>query len=567
MSESWRRLVGVTALCLVAGFGVIFVYSMIEYSGQPVLAYFKWDWIFANTWAELLRLAPVAQAWAALLTFSWLVPAGSPHAAVRGSSVDRFGSALVALLGMGLVFAVVFLVWHPAAVATRSGAVFASSVAENLKHSADDAEADQDFARAVTYLQQYQIVTRHEDASVRTVLRELTGRARSEALHAEAIQGAQDSPIPGGAEAPDMVDRAEAALQQDDYSTAHYMATVAQILDPTNDEAARIAAESLRHLEEDLPTQEEEAEATYFRDLLAAKNAIGRGDYVDAYYRLSRLHDERPADRDVQRYLALAADRATSLSLFLDDAQTALVTAESQDVLFVNRMTDDYTELVYLGRVAQLDGVVYVQRVEVYRVDFQGTVERYVTSDYGKVDNGRLVLRVLDRENSELSTEPRYLVGTPDGPGGFIEITPTANELLVLAAAAREPEAVPVSDLFSAIRLMENHRMAAQPLRMELVMRLVAPFNYILMGLFAIGVGWRYRSRYLSQPIVLTLLIVPLLPLLIAPLFGALQYGQRVILATFMLWTGQTGAILLAVGIQAILLALGLAYVALSTRE
>ena len=75
MADFWRRLFGTTIVCLLAGFVAILIYSMIVFPSETVLSEFQWDWIMANTWAELLRLVPVVQAWAALLTFGWLVPA------------------------------------------------------------------------------------------------------------------------------------------------------------------------------------------------------------------------------------------------------------------------------------------------------------------------------------------------------------------------------------------------------------------------------------------------------------------------------------------------------------
>jgi hypothetical protein len=338
-------------------------------------------------------------------------------------------------------------------------------------------------------------------------------------------------------------------------------------LEPDSDDAARITAEALRHIENTAPTDDEGAVTQFFRDLLSAKHAISRGDYVSAYYQLVTLRQQSPTDLDVQRYLALAADQAGGLALFRDEAESAMGLSDRQDLLFVNERTPAYTESVYFRAVTRYAGVVYVQNVEVLRIDPDGAILRHVTSMYGKVSNNHLILRVLDRDDPQLSQEPEYLVGDPEELDGVIEITPSANDLMVLAAVARDVRSASIGDLLAASGLMEQHGLPSEPLELELILRLIAPFTYVLLGLFALGVGWRYRTRYLHQPILPTIVLVPLLPVLLVPVFAALQYGQQVIAATTLLWTGQTGSIILALSLQAVLLMLGLGYVALSTRE
>jgi lipopolysaccharide export LptBFGC system permease protein LptF len=566
MADSWKRLLWTTLICLATAFGVLLVYSMITYSTELVIELLKWDWIFANTWAELLALAPVAQAWAALLVFGWLVPAGGVAGAGGKSSVERFASSLMTLLALALLFAVLYLVLHPIAARKRSDCVFTTQVAENLLADANEAESSQDYEQAVTSLTQYNLITRNRDEDARNRLRELRDKARPEAVRAAVDLGIEPS-LPTGADASDLLDRAVAALAEDDYSTAHYMATLARALEPGNGEAARVAAESLRHIEASGPTDSEDAQTAFFRDLLAAKDAIGRGDYIDAYYDLLRLQELQPRNLDVQRYLAIAADRAADVAVFQDEVTTALASSSSQDLLFVNERTSEYTELIYIGTLISYQGVVYARRVEVMRFNPAGQVVRYLTSDYGKLENDHLILRVVDRTNRAIPTEPRYLVGAPPRLDGFIEITPTANDLLVLVAASRDPQAASVADLTRAIGLFEEHGLLTEPLRIELYMRLATPFTYVLMGLFAMGFGWRYRTRYLDQPVVATALAVPLVLLLLVPAYSALYYMQRVLLSTFLLAAGAGSAIPLGIGLEAVLLVLGVGYLALSTRE
>jgi len=568
MADFWRRLLAATLVCFIVGFVAILVYSMIVFSGKTVLDVFKWDWILANTWVELLRLAPVAQAWAALLTFGWLVPARSLSAATgRHSSLDRFGSSLITLLSLALVYAIVFLVWSPAAVRARESTEFATTMAEHLGDLASRAEEDQDYGSAVSYLRQYDTITNHEDPEIGERILNLRVRAVTDAVRASAEDEQGPSFLPEAATVTDLLSRATAALEEHDYSTAHYMATLARALEPDSNEAARISAEALRHIETSQRTTEEGEDTQFFRDLLAAKHAITRGDYVTAYYGLVELRRQRPMDLDVQRYLALAVDQAGGLSLFLDDAETAIGMAEKQDLLFVNERNAEYTELIYFGAVTRYTGVVYVQRVEVLRLDPQGSVISHVTSMYGKIDNNHLILRVLDRDNPQLSQEPEYLAGPPLELDGVIEIDTTANDLMVLTAVARDVRSASIGDLFGASSLVAEHGLPSEPLQLELVLRLMAPFTYILFGLLAMGLGWRYRTRYLHHPALPTIILVPLLPVLLVPVFASLQYSQRVVAATFLLWTGQTGSIALGLAFQAVLLVLGLGYVALSTRE
>lgn len=565
MGETWKKLLVSSLICHAVVFGVLLVVSIFSFSTKTVLAEFQWSWITARTWAEYLRLAPVAQGWATLLVFGWIVPMGS--VGTTGSSFDRFGGSIAVLLVLTTGFAVAFLVGYPAAASRVESLEFTTTLATRLRQEADEARDEQNYTRSLDLLNQYMVLVGESEA-VEDLLIEVRDHARADEVRVASRTESERFQVPQSATAEELLSRASAAFQQEDYSTAHYMATLAQAVEPANEEAARLAAQALQRLEALAPDDLESEEARLFRRKQEAKAALTQRDYVEAYYSFAALAEEHPRDVDVRRYLETAEEQVTSLAVFRDEVESALALPGAPDVAFVNRSTGEAVELVAIGKLVRTASGVYGQNIELLETAPDGRPIRHIASDYGKLSDGHFIMDVIDRGSEALRVRATVYAGSPDAATeGLIEIAPSARELWLLALVSRNPSTANITALSQTITALDSYGLLSEPVQLEFMMRLATPFTFLVVSLFLMGFGWRYRSRYLHLPPFPTLVLIPAAPFFILPIYLVLQFAQRILLSTILLATSVIGSVVLLIVLQAFLLLLALSYVALGSRE
>ncbi len=570
MADSWRKLIVSSIVCYAVAFGLILLSAVLSFSLEDILAEFHWDWVFAQTWSEFLALAPVAQAWAVVIAFSLVIPMQS--SGLTGTSFERFGSSIIVLLVITLAFSVAYGIAHPQAVSNRANLEFSSAFARSRWDSAEAAIEAQNYERALRDLSQYVTIV-GESNEAQELMRSVRRQVQLEAarqLEDEAGEArTADSPErDAAAGAWELTDRARAAHTAEDYSTAHYLATLALSLDENNEEAARLATEALQRLAASAPDDEESAQATLFRSILDAKENLDRDKVIDAYYQLKELQEQYPTDIDVARYLALATERVADLTLFMDDVQRALEMPGTAEFAFINASDESTREVVSIGKLVCTSSGLYAQNIEVMRFTLDGLLEYHLSSDYGKLVDGFLVLTVLDPENPDAIVRPT--VHHPIGGGEtehLPEISPSADELWLLAIASADPAGASITDLVRTARSLPVYGLVTEPIEAEMLFRMSMPFTFLILNILVLGFSWRYRSRYLARPPIGTFIVVPSAPIVLLPGYLLLQFAHRILFSALLLWTSLTIAIVLLVVVEGVLLAVALMYLALSVRE
>lgn len=564
MSDVWKKLLASSIICHVVGFLALFLVSIFSFSLETVLSLFFWDWVFANTWAEFLRFAAVSQGWAALLTYAWAIPMSRTETGPVSFTV--FTSSIGLVLALGIVFAVGFLVWQPQMVSRVAEIEYTSTLAESLLDAADQAEIDQDFQSAELDLSQYLMLV-GDDPERQSQL----NRVRNQIDLEREVGSDEDggfAGVPAGATANSLIDRAEAARDREDFSTTHYMATLALSLDNDNETAARLAAESLSRLESVAADLQEGAELDLFRNKQTAKRLLTEGRPIEAYYLLVSLEESYPRDTDVERYLEIARDGVQQQAVFRDEVEQALVRPGVLDVVFVNRADEQRTELVAIGKLVQTPTGIYAQRVEAIEFNAADRVTYRVESDYAKLVEGHFVFTIVDRGPQQRIVEPVVAVGraTRRNPG-LLQLSPEPSELALIAELSREPRSATLTALFSGTELLEEYGILATPLQTELLRRLVAPVTFVALTIFCMGFGWRFRSKYINMPPIPTLVVVPAVALVLLPVYEIVLYLQRVLFSSVLLSSGFVLSLAIVIAVQALVLLMVLFYTGLAARR
>jgi len=473
MSNAWRKLFAASIICYLIEFAVILLTSIFSFSLEVTVAEFQIPWIMARTWSDFLALAPVAQAWAVVITFSLIVPVQS--GGFTRTAFERFGSTLVLLIVFTLGFLLAYGIAYP---------------------------------------------------------------------------------------------RAVAAYDAEDYSTAHYMATLALALNPDSEEAARVSADSLRRLAESAPDAEETEEAGFFRQKQAAMEELTRGEVIQAYYDFRELAETHRGDPDVARYLAIAREKVSQLSVFKDDVEAALSLPGTGSFVFVNKEDQETRELVAIGKLVRTPSGLFAHKVEVIRFTLDGQLQYHLTSDFGKLMGNSLVLTVLDPDGPNPVIRPVQHFGLSNPQtDNLLELTPTADELWLLAVASGNPAGASIIELVRTGRLLRTYGIATEPVDAELLARLSLPFTFLILSVLTLGFAWRYRSRYLARPPLGTYIIVPFVPLVLVPAYLLVRYAHRILFSALLLWAGLSLSLVLVIVVEGVILTASLLYLALSARE
>lgn len=565
MSNAWRNLILSSLICHLVAFGIVLLNSVFAFSTLEVISQFYWEWVLARTWRFYLTLLPVSQAWAVMIVFGLIVPMGATS--TGGTSFERFGSSIIVLLVFAMIFAVVYLIGFPASVRAGDEIEFTSSMAQTRRDAAEREASQQNYSRAVAELEQYVALVGSSD-ELEEELRDLRELARVDAARVADVTADSDSVASRTATASELIDRAVAAQNEGDYSTAHYMATLARALEPENDEAARLAAESLSRLQEIRSTGEQDEDAVLFARKQSAKAALTRLDYVTAYYEFAAIVEDHPFDVDAQRYLVTAQESVASQTVFYDEVSSAMTLPGSSDLAFVNRSSAEEIELISIGKIVRTPDGIYVEDVEVIEITPEGRVRAHLVAEYGQLLDGRLILNVISRGASRNDRRPLYIAGQADAiTEGIIPVTPDANELFLIASVSQDPASASTTALSRTVTTLDRFGLLSEPVELEFLQRVATPFMFVVFSLFALGFTWRYRSRYLSLPPVPTLIVVPLAPLIIAPAYLGFVHGHRLLLASLLLPLGFATTLAILVVVQALLLLLTLTYVALGSSD
>jgi hypothetical protein len=564
MNEAWRKLVLSSVICYAVAFGLAVLFSVFEFSTETVLPDFQLNWIFSNAWSQFLTLIPVAQAWAVMITFSLAVPMTA--ARLTGTSFEKFGSSIVVVLVFGLVFAGAYAVAHPMAVSARKNVEFSSRDARRLREEYDAADRAQDHLEARIKLEQYVLIA-GENAETEEMMRRITRLAEQDATRlAQDTSGPTREDGPAGARA--LVDRALAAADAEDYSTAHYLAVLARSLDPENSEAPRLAADALQRLGESLPDDEENAQAALFREIHAAKEAFERGDTILAYYLFKRLKDDNLGNADISRYFEEVSLAVQDLAIFKGEITPVVTTVGTPGFTFVNDTSGDEIELISIGKLVRLRTGTYAQGFELLRFDRSGNTVRHVSSEFGKLYSDTMILTVSDPDDQTGDIPPVVYVADPlSDPENAVRLSPEPDELWLMGAVSADPAAASVPDLVRMLRSNGQFGLIPELAGAELLHRLSLPFVFLVLSILVLGFSWRYRSRYIASPPAPAYILLPAAPLVLAPAYLLLLYGHRLLFSSLLLWTGFTIALVTFIILEGLLLAASLTYLALSARE
>jgi tetratricopeptide (TPR) repeat protein len=366
--------------------------------------------------------------------------------------------------------------------------------------------------------------------------------------------------VPAGSEeesAQALVEKARAAFESRDWFAAHAAAQAALEKDPRREDARRLAADAWDKIGA-------QARAKDASDLfLAKKDAYVQldRDPVAAYYAFSALAARYPRDTDIATYLAQARDRLRGSTFFLEDARAMRDLPGTQDILFLNRADAESTEAVFIGKMVEAaTGETYFFDVEVIRYSAAGAVIWHYTAPAGVRQAGDVaLLRGVDRADPAVQSAPTYLSGTrPEPDRSLLVLKPGIEELRALSTRQGSLSMLGVADLWRLRNQLGSRGLMRQAITVDMTMRMVAPFAFLIISILCVALGWAFRTRFPGKLPFGDVVLMPLVPAVMA-LFALLYlYAHRLIVGFTVLAAGFGTALVVVGALQLVLLAAAL---------
>jgi lipopolysaccharide export LptBFGC system permease protein LptF len=206
--------------------------------------------------------------------------------------------------------------------------------------------------------------------------------------------------------------------------------------------------------------------------------------------------------------------------------------------------------------------------VEAIRYDAEGRVIWHLRAPYGKrgadtVPAGgaaggaapaqrTVLLHAVDRTNARIETRAVYTQGSrPAAERDVLLLSPSIDELRALSIRSDAAAVASIADLMRLRGDLGAFGASRPALTIEMAMKMIMPFVFLVVSLFAISLGWGFRARA-GLP-RLGMIVVPAVPVVLAVLTLLYVHAHRVV----------TGFAVLAMGLPAALVVLAVLELAL----
>jgi hypothetical protein len=534
------------------GFGAFFFYAIFTFpaalsSPDGLLPLFQWPFIWNRSFILFMDYAIPISVAAVAVSYSLFRGRGlAPRPGARSPFSRLVSSHLVTLITLAVIYSVLLLGVYPRSWARLESLRSLTRLAVTYRQQADAAFQGGDSASALQGYQHYLAIDEGNleviDRVVALQKEQAGARAPAPQAEAEAAQ-LHLQKLAGGRTAAQLLALADGYYRREDYFSAHYYASLANRIDPSRKDAQRLAAEAWDKIgSKDLSKLQEQQKALYQSKTLGYRY-FDRGEYLKAYYAFLQLRAQYPDDADVNTFLAKSALELRDQVFFLEEAGKIDSMPGVQNVLFLNDPGEGQREVVYVGKAATLDEGTFLKDIEVLRFAAGGELLYHYLAPYGHYQppstasqgspGGQVNLHGVQRSSAGPESVPRYLAGSARGAGVDLPYTlvlrPTLEELSWLSPGRQTAQGRGFLTLWRSRSRIEAYGYAEPFVSAELLRRVSLPFDFLVLSLLALVLGWRYRAHLYGRGHWLFWVSVPLFPLAAAPLFKLYLQGQGVL--------------------------------------
>ncbi len=323
--------------------------------------------------------------------------------------------------------------------------------------------------------------------------------------------------------------RARAAYEAHDYFDAHYYAQnaarSASSRDPNGVKARELAADAWNKLYDVYVSPQSAAEYDIFSKKRDGYTAIQNGEYLHAYYIFKDLEERltsvsgNMSDPDVKRYLALAKENLEKVYFFTDETDNVRQFESSKNILFSLGRSDGGKDILYAEGITFFSdagmSVQYLRNFSCVRFDSggmwlgsfsvpyakmteisAGLLPESVSGGYATVPQILLYSVDRSRENETVYPEYTYPSGSAENvfdTGSLFVLPMPFSDFPLILSAADGVDVMPLFSLWRFARRADSYGYSSAVYLQALIGRLAFPFIILILSVFAVMAGWRYR--------------------------------------------------------------------------
>ncbi len=536
-------------------------YALATFTASAFLPSLRWEYAARRGFVLFMDYLIPVQAAAIAIGVSLTRPEGGR----RGQSLP-FNRLVVSTLVILVLLAALYTALS-AAVYTRMerrlGQMRSQSIAARQYLAvADTARKSKDYRASLDAVDRYLAIDRG-NGEVESLRQELEGLAARQALP-PAPPAPADLASSEGLDAQAYVEKARYYFDRQDWFSAHYYAQAAATVDPRRVDALRLAAQAWEAISGAGANQADTASAELFQQKKNAYSLLAGGDILAAYYRFLQLSAAYPKDKEIANYLQVSTDSLKRVSLFLDDVKQAEPLPGTTQILYLDHGSAAATMAVFIGKMVEMPGGdAYFFDIEALQYDAAGAVAWHLSAPYGRREGSTILMRTVDRTDPKVQYLPLYLQGTRDpAQRALLPLRPTVEELRSLSLDGSGVSSLGFVELWRLRNDLAAFGLGREALSVDMVMKILLPFAFLVISLFSLALGWGFRTRGAGGIPGPSLILAPLVPVALAALSLLYLYANRLIVGFAVLAFGLAAAMIVLATLQLILIAIALAMLA-----
>lgn len=553
MKSSLLRFTAVLAVVYLGGLLFAFGLAFWGFAEKEVDIIYRSGWIVDEAFLLFCRWFTALTLTAVLANFSLFYGGrrtGTTNFPGFSQTIIR---ALIIIMILTAVLTLIHEVWEPHLQRNQSSRVVKTTLIETSREAVREARSRGEFQKALFHQKRYNLL-KPEDVQGQKALREIEILVEEqEQIGNEASRKRAPAPT-GGMSAQEAMERALAAWEDQDFFTANYYAQLGYQIDDSREDAREMITRSRAAIDESRPLPVEEELARLFSEKERGYEALNRGDFLKAYYVFRDLRDEHPHDPDVQEYFGRAEKRLAAEAFFQDELIKLTGNPGRSEVAFVNADDKTGTELVFIDELINGGGHFYARGIEFIRIAFDGTLEHHFTAPWGKIVEGRMLLKCVDRRRNEIISDAVYHTGRPEEAlSSFFTLKPRTEQLPALSLKPESLKNISFLELLRIEKVVDEFGRSRYLVQAAILDRLALPFLFVGVSFFFIGLGWSLRLGPKGS-LLFGSLMLPLMVLVIHRLFGLLSFTAALICRGLLISLGFTPALILFIVLQVLFL-------------
>jgi len=512
--------------------GIFFIYILLSglaimafrffFPGEAVpLACFSSTWRLTNGLLEFLGLFPALTLSALVIPFGFIIRPNDRNSPFSAKFFQSLNSSIFTAITASAIYGLLFFLVIPLVQNYRSSLLSESRLYTLAKERAQECAARGEWDDTLQFTAICESIWPNgpEHSRLRTEAEIRTeGERLAPTNYPDTLSVSQAVPDSTPVDATEAITLAEAALADERYYDAHWLATLAgRLAKPNSVEiatATRLAGLAWSGVNSLAPTSKEIQTYNTYNLKRDGYEALVTGEWIRSYYIFLELLNLTPGDPDVQKYFALSEEGVKQAAFFVDEIEMTLGRILSGAVYSLPLKTGRLA--MRISSLSTSPDTAYGIGVEIMAFDMDGLSLWSMEAPYAKIIPATLdsvpstviLLRALDRADKNKRWEPKIMGTERSSPPGSAEITlPVSwDNFSLISNVRRGLASISSTDLKRAADNLGSCGYLPQVFETELLERFIRPLFLLPLGIFAIAFGWRLRAlkrpRYMAVPML-----------------------------------------------------------------